>query len=40
MLKVVGETLPVEETKIEHNERVKKTRKECFLGKRLHGKFM
>ena len=40
MLKVVGETLHVGETKNEYKKRVEKTRMECFLGKRLHGKFM
>ena len=40
MLKVVGETLHVGETKNEFKKRVEKTRMECFLGKRLHGKFM
>ena len=40
MLKVVGETLHVGETKNEYKKRVEKSRMECFLGKRLHGKFM
>ena len=40
MLKVAGETVHAEETKNEYKKRVEKTRMECFLGKRLHGKFM
>ena len=40
MLKVVGETLHVGEMKNEYKKRVEKTRMECFLVKRLHGKFM
>ena len=40
MLKVVGETLPVGETKNEYKKRVEKTRMESFLGKGLHGEFM
>ena len=40
MLKVVGETLHVGEMKNEYKKRVEKARMECFLGKRLHGKFM
>ena len=39
LLKVVGETLHVRETKNEYKKRVEKTRMECFLEKRLHGKF-
>ena len=40
MLKVFGETLHLGETKNEYKKRVEKTRMECFLEKRLHGKFM
>ena len=40
MLKVAGETVHAGETKNEYKKRVEKTRMECFLGKRLHGKFM
>ena len=39
MLKVVGETLEVGETNDEYRKRTEE-RKECFLEKRLHGKFM
>ena len=39
MLKVVGEMLHVGEKKNEYKKRVEKTRMECSLGKRLHGKF-
>ena len=38
MLKVVGETLHVGETKNEYKKRVEKTWMECFMGKRLHEK--
>ena len=40
LAKVVGETIHVGETKNEYKKRVEKTLMECFLGKRLHGKFM
>ena len=38
MLKVVGKTLHVGETKNEYKKRAEKTRIECFMGKRLHEK--
>ena len=40
MMKVVGKELQVGETKKEYKKRVEKERKECFLEKRLHGKYM
>ena len=40
MLKVVGEMVEVGETKKEYKKRVQKERRENFLQKRLHGKFM
>ena len=40
MLKVICEMLQFEETKNAHKKRVKKTRQECFIGKRLHRKFI
>lgn len=40
MLMVVGETLMAGESKKEYTKRVQKERRENFLEKRLHGKFM
>ncbi|KXJ09461.1 Retrovirus-related Pol polyprotein from type-1 retrotransposable element R2 [Exaiptasia diaphana] len=40
MLKVVGEMVEVGETKKEYKKRVQKERRENFMQKRLHGKFM
>ena len=40
MLKVVGETLEIKETKGEYKNRVESERIECFRAKRLHGKFL
>lgn len=40
MMKVVGKELQVGETKKEYKKRVEKERKESFLEKRLHGKYM
>lgn len=39
MLKVVGETLEVNETKAEYKQRVERERVDCFSEKVLHGKF-